>query len=113
MSNDTTLLRCRHCKQAISAMDKRCPQCGRALFFMADMKERIEGSPLWLAAAVIGIVLFLGVAWFVRMDTGMRWPLYVVLICAAPAVPWLLQLAYKAASPLPNDKADTHTRPDA
>ena len=107
-----SLLHCSHCRQPISATHKICPHCGRSISFLADLKAQVESNRLWQMLLVIFAVLLLGVGWFIRMDSGARWPLYVILVLVAPLVPWVLQLAYKSASPLKEeDKNSDGERP--
>lgn len=78
--------------------------------FLGNMLDKIEHNRLWLAGAVILIILLLGIGWFVRMDTGHRWPLFVLIALCVPVVPWLLKVAYKTAAPLPKEQhPDAHS----
>ncbi len=83
-------------------MDKRCPACGTRISFWADVRHQIEHNRLYLAGVVVIAVLLLGVGWFLRMDSGVKWPLYAIIILLAPLVPWLLKLVYQAAAPTPD-----------
>ena len=94
-----SLLHCSHCAQPISATHKICPHCGRKVSFFSDIKAQVEHNRLWQAALVIVGVSLMGAGWFWRMDSGDRWPLYIILVAVAPLVPWLLKLAYKNAAP--------------
>ena len=96
------LLQCSRCGRDISAMDKRCPACGAGISFWADVRYQIEHNRLYLAGVIVGAVLLLGVGWFLRMDSGVKWPLYAIIIVLAPLVPWLLKLVYQAAAPTPD-----------
>ena len=98
-----SLLRCPHCREAISATHKHCPHCGHSISLLGELKAQVERNRLWQVLMVVAIVLLLGLAWFWRMDSGNRWPLYILLVLVAPLVPWLLKLAYKSAAPLDED----------
>lgn len=107
-----SLLRCSHCHEPISATYKQCPHCGRKISFLSDLKSQVEGNRLWQVSIVVLGLLLLGVAWFWRMDTGDRWPLYVLILVIAPLVPWLLKLAYKNAAPLASEESERSTSKD-
>lgn len=98
------LLHCGYCGKPISATYKVCPHCGRKISLLMDIMSQIEHNKLYLAGVTVLAILLLGVGWFLRMDSGVRWPLYLIILLVAPVVPWLLQLAYKAAAPLEKDK---------
>ena len=100
-----SLLSCSHCGKPISATHKQCPHCGRTVSMLGDIVHQIESNKLWLAAVVILAILLLGIGWYVRMDSGSKWPLYIIIVLVAPVVPWLLQLAYKNAAPTDEDSA--------
>ncbi len=94
MSLSQSLLRCPSCKQAISATVKVCPHCHCKMSLWREVKFSIEQSPVRLAITITLLVLLVGCAWYVRMNSGYKWPLYVVLVGVAPLVPWLLKSAY-------------------
>lgn len=101
-----SLLHCVHCHKPLSVTQRHCPHCGQGLSLLGEIGYQVEHSKLWLAVTVVLMVLLLGVGWFVRMDTGVRWPLYLTIILCAPLVPWLLMVAYKKASPVQGNKLD-------
>lgn len=107
------LLQCPRCGRDISAMDKRCPACGTRISFWADVRHQIEHNRLYLAGVIVIAVLLLGVGWFLRMDSGVKWPLYAIIILLAPLVPWLLKLVYQAAAPTPDASSSEEGRTSA
>lgn len=92
-------IRCYRCGRELSILDKRCPKCGAKLGVLSEIRYQVEHSRLYLTGVCLAVVLLLGVGWYLRMDWGVRWPIYVVLVLVAPLVPWLLQLIYQAAAP--------------
>ncbi len=100
-------LHCAACQKPISATHKICPHCGQKITLWREVKNSIEKTRFGLAIAVIITILLLGMGWFLRMDSGARWPLYAIVILAAPLIPWFLQQAYKRASPLPEEEENT------
>lgn len=93
------LLQCPRCLKDISATDKVCPWCKTKISLLNEFRYQVEHSRIKLVLLVILALLALGVVWFWRMDGGSKWPLYVVLACVAPLVPWVLKTAYSIASP--------------
>ncbi len=93
-------LLCSHCGQKMSAAHTVCNHCGKKISFWRDVKASVEQNRWYQALLVVFVVFLLGCAWYIRANTGLRWPLFAIVILCAPLVPWLLQLAYKSASPL-------------
>lgn len=104
------LLHCPRCGRDISAMDKQCPVCGTRISFRTELRYQIEHSRPALAGVIVAAVLLLGVGWFLRMDSGVKWPLYVIIIALAPLVPWLLKVVYQTAAPLPDEEKSGDAR---
>ncbi len=89
---------CSQCESLISLRYLTCPQCGHKVITMQSIKQYVEKSRLRLAMLCICLILFVGLGWFVRIETGSRWPLFIVFFLVAPLVPWILKLAYGHAS---------------
>lgn len=100
---------CYKCGAMMPLEAARCPECSARARFYGELKYRIEHSNLYLAGVVVVALLLVGAAWLVRMSTGLRWPLYVLLVALAPLVPWVLERAYLAAAP--KDAPDADRRP--
>ncbi len=92
-----SLLRCPSCQQALSATQKICPHCKSKMSLWREVKNSIEQSPVRLLIVAFLLVLLVGFAWFLRMESGYKWPLYAILIAVAPLVPWILKRAYMFA----------------
>ncbi len=107
-------LHCSHCGQKLSAIDKECAHCGKKISFWRDVKASIEHNRWYQALLAVFVVFLLGCSWYVRANTGLRWPLFATVIACAPLVPWLLQLAYKNAAPnsIPEDTLETFDTPN-
>ena len=100
----------KHCYKCSAVMPHEavtCPRCGAKARFYGEMKYRIEHNKLYMALTVIVALLLLGLAWLIRMSTGMKWPLYVVIVALAPLVPWILEHAYMAADPVKTPEETT------
>ncbi len=89
---------CPQCASIFSIKQKICPQCGQKVSTLQTLKEFVEKSRLRLAFFTIFLLLFVGLGWFVRAQTGSRWPLFMVFILLAPLVPWILKQAYNYAA---------------
>ncbi len=100
-----SLLQCSHCGKDISATHKACPHCGEKVSFWGEAKKTIEQSRLRQAGLAVLVMFLLGTSWYIRMSTGLRWPLYGAVIVSAPIFLWLLQLAYKHAAPVETEEA--------
>lgn len=92
-------IRCYHCGEKLSVMDKKCPKCGVTVGVLSEIRYQVEHSRLYLAGVCLTVLLLLGIGWYLRLDWGVRWPIYVVLVVVAPLVPWLLKLIYQVAAP--------------
>lgn len=102
-------LHCPHCGESVEGTPKSCPHCGQKLSLLAVAKRLVEGNRLYQAGLVLVVVFILGMGWMLRLESGSRWPLLFIVILAAPLVPWLLKLAYKAAAPTHEDKGSGNT----
>ncbi len=89
---------CQKCDALFALRHLTCPQCGHKILSLQSIKQYIEKSCLRLAMLCIALILFVGLGWFVRMETGSRWPLFIVFFLVAPLVPWILKLAYGHAT---------------
>ncbi len=118
-----SLLQCWHCGRDMSATHKACPYCGRKISFWRDtkkfieqsspssLKNSIEQSRLRQAFLAVVVLFLLGTTWYLRMSSGVRWPLYATVVASAPIMVWLLQLAYKNA--IPEEESETEKAKDA
>ncbi len=98
-----SLLQCSQCGKDISATHKMCPHCGVKISFWREVKNAVEKNRMRQVFLAIFMVFLLATTWYIRMNTGLRWPMYTVVILCMPIVPWLLQLAYKSAAPVEED----------
>ncbi len=88
---------CSQCACIFSMRDKLCPNCGQKVSTLLTLKSYIENSRLRLALFTICLLLFVGLGWFVRAQTGSRFVLFFVFFVVAPFVPWILKVAYSYA----------------
>ncbi len=89
---------CPKCDNLMAWHKLTCPQCEHRAISLSTIKKYIENSRLRLAMLCITLILFVGLGWFVRIETGSRWPLFLVFFLVAPFVPWILKLAYGHAT---------------
>lgn len=95
---------CRKCEKNISQSDKICPHCETKISILHKILYKIENSRLNFIILVLMAVFLLGMAWYLRMETGQKWIIYVVMIVLAPLVPWILKTAYLIAAPINSDE---------
>ncbi len=92
-----SLLQCPSCQKPLSATQKVCPHCHCKISLWREVKNSIEQSPVRLVLLALCLVFLVGFGWYLRMNTGYKWPLYGILIAIAPLVPWILKRAYMFA----------------
>lgn len=97
-------LKCYRCAKDIAAEHKICPHCKAKINVLHKILHKIENNRLYLIILVLISVSLLGIAWYLRMETGYKWIIYVVIIMLAPLVPWILKIAYKIADPINEDE---------
>ncbi len=100
---------CPQCEHFFSIRKKLCPQCGQRVTVWQFLKIFFSKTRLRLAMLTIILILIVGLGWFLRMESGSRWPLFIVFFLLAPLVPWILKLAYKHAAPQEVKENDTKT----
>ncbi len=88
---------CSKCEYFTPIWRLSCQNCGKKVITIKSIRNFVEKSRLRLAILCIILILFVGLGWFVRSQTGSRWPLFLVFFMVAPLVPWILNLAYKHA----------------
>ncbi len=98
------ILECVNCNASLSLKHKHCPTCAQRVVLWQVVKTSMEKSKFRLALLVISVLFLLGMTWIIRIKTGARWPMYGMVILAAPFVPWVLQLAYKNAAPIDEEQ---------
>ncbi len=89
---------CPQCAIILPIREKICPECGQKVPTWRAVRNFVETSRLGLALLCIVLILFVGLGWFVRAQTGSRIPLFVVFLLVAPLVPWILKVAYGFAA---------------
>ncbi len=102
---------CPECNCSFSVKQKFCPECGQKVSTFSSIIAFVENSPLAVALLTVVLILIVGLGWYVRSQTGSRLVLFAVFFVVAPAVPWILKIAYNYAAADADDneeKTDKH-----